>query len=77
MTTVDSHVHWDMFAHGAQTNLLHAHQVAIATAPRLSFLRNATLALQAHSTTCMLRKPVSLVAALPCPHKVSLLTPTY
>lgn len=77
MTTVVTHVQLDMFVHGAQPILLHAHQGAMATAPRLSYLRNAILALQAHSTTCSPKEPVSLVVALPCHHKVSSLTSTY
>lgn len=74
MTTAVSHVHLDIFVHGAQQILLHAHQAAMATAPRLSYLNNATLALQAHLTICLHRKPVSPVVALPDHHKVSSLT---
>lgn len=71
MIAVVSHVHLDIFVQEGQPILLHAHQAAMATAPRLSDLRNATVALQAHSTTCMPREPVSPVAALPHHHKVS------
>lgn len=70
MTTMVSYVLLDMFVHGAQPNLLHAHQGAMATALRLSYLRNATLVLQAHSTICMPKEPVSPVVALPYHHKV-------